>query len=95
MLNFFILGIGLKSAFYRKKKKEKIEKRLKEYQSKSEDLLSELKKKHWCKFCMKEAKFHCCWNVSYCSYKCQVSNFVFSYLFEQNERNILFLFVCF
>ncbi|XP_026273331.1 protein kinase C-binding protein 1 isoform X1 [Frankliniella occidentalis] len=29
------------------------------------------KEKQWCAFCKKEAMFYCCWNTSYCDYRCQ------------------------
>lgn len=31
----------------------------------------ETKQRQWCKNCLKEAHFHCCWNISYCSEECQ------------------------
>uniref|UniRef100_A0A182JQ06 Protein kinase C-binding protein 1 n=1 Tax=Anopheles christyi TaxID=43041 RepID=A0A182JQ06_9DIPT len=29
------------------------------------------KQKQWCKRCLREAKFYCCWNTSYCEVSCQ------------------------
>ncbi|KAJ3594660.1 hypothetical protein NHX12_003967, partial [Muraenolepis orangiensis] len=34
-------------------------------------LISQTKKKQWCYNCEEEAMYHCCWNTSYCSIKCQ------------------------
>lgn len=33
--------------------------------------ISLAKKKQWCYNCEEEAMYHCCWNTSYCSIKCQ------------------------
>jgi len=33
--------------------------------------ISSTKKKQWCYNCEEEAMYHCCWNTSYCSIKCQ------------------------
>ncbi|KAK2168186.1 hypothetical protein NP493_1242g00007 [Ridgeia piscesae] len=33
--------------------------------------ISAAKKKQWCYNCEEEAMYHCCWNTSYCSIKCQ------------------------
>ncbi|CDW56474.1 MYND finger family protein [Trichuris trichiura] len=33
--------------------------------------VSQTKKTQWCSKCGNEAIYHCCWNTSYCSVKCQ------------------------
>lgn len=33
--------------------------------------IQEAKSKQWCAQCLKEARFYCCWNTSYCDYQCQ------------------------
>ena len=34
-------------------------------------VILETKKKQWCTACGWEATFNCCWNTSYCNYRCQ------------------------
>ncbi|KAK7457741.1 hypothetical protein BaRGS_00039202 [Batillaria attramentaria] len=36
-----------------------------------EDKQAATKKKQWCYNCEEEAMYHCCWNTSYCSVRCQ------------------------
>ncbi|VDN97398.1 unnamed protein product [Rodentolepis nana] len=35
------------------------------------DTLVQTKRRQWCRNCLKEAIYHCCWNTSYCSINCQ------------------------
>ncbi|EUB58415.1 Zinc finger MYND domain-containing protein [Echinococcus granulosus] len=35
------------------------------------DALVQAKRRQWCRNCLKEAIYHCCWNTSYCSINCQ------------------------
>ncbi|XP_074659018.1 zinc finger MYND domain-containing protein 11-like isoform X2 [Tubulanus polymorphus] len=44
---------------------------MKKLAQKHKDELSATKKKQWCFNCEDEAMYHCCWNTSYCSIKCQ------------------------
>ena len=39
-----------------------------------EEALRETKSRQWCRSCLEEAHFYCCWNTSYCSEKCQSSD---------------------
>jgi len=32
------------------------------------------KKHEWCIVCLTQSKYHCCWNTTYCSQKCQVAD---------------------
>jgi hypothetical protein len=34
-------------------------------------LKRDVKKTTWCSHCLKEARFYCCWNTSYCGTECQ------------------------
>ena len=34
-------------------------------------LKKDVKKTTWCSSCLKEARFYCCWNTSYCGVTCQ------------------------
>ena len=36
-----------------------------------DERVRETKKKTWCSYCWDEAYYNCCWNVNYCSEKCQ------------------------
>ncbi|XP_014244075.1 protein kinase C-binding protein 1 isoform X2 [Cimex lectularius] len=45
-----------------------------ECQEEKKHLIDEIKRKQWCVFCLNVAKFHCCWNTSYCSEKCQLAD---------------------
>ncbi|KAH9496698.1 hypothetical protein Btru_009693 [Bulinus truncatus] len=42
-----------------------------EFTKELEKVVAETKKQQWCAECWKEAVYYCCWNTSYCSYKCQ------------------------
>lgn len=44
---------------------------MKKLQLKHKEAISQTKKKQWCYNCEEEAMYHCCWNTSYCSVKCQ------------------------
>ncbi|BFZ01943.1 hypothetical protein BsWGS_04982 [Bradybaena similaris] len=44
---------------------------MKKLAAKHKDTISQVKKRQWCQFCEDEAMYHCCWNTSYCSVKCQ------------------------
>ena len=44
---------------------------MKKLQQKHKEAISQTKKKQWCYNCEEEAMYHCCWNTSYCSVKCQ------------------------
>lgn len=35
------------------------------------DALLQTKRRQWCRNCLKESIYHCCWNTSYCSIPCQ------------------------
>lgn len=35
------------------------------------EALVQTKRRQWCRNCLKEAIYHCCWNTSYCSINCQ------------------------
>ncbi|CAL8086728.1 unnamed protein product [Calicophoron daubneyi] len=35
------------------------------------DLIVQTKRRQWCRNCLSEAIYHCCWNTSYCSIQCQ------------------------
>ncbi|KAK3108848.1 hypothetical protein FSP39_017157 [Pinctada imbricata] len=51
-------------------KKEYMEE-MKKLAAKHKEAISQTKKKQWCFNCEEEAMYHCCWNTSYCSVKCQ------------------------
>ncbi|XP_050418210.1 zinc finger MYND domain-containing protein 11 [Patella vulgata] len=51
--------------------KEKYMEEMKKLAQKHKDSISQTKKKQWCFNCEEEAMYHCCWNTSYCSVKCQ------------------------
>ncbi|XP_048754240.1 zinc finger MYND domain-containing protein 11-like isoform X1 [Ostrea edulis] len=51
-------------------KKEYMEE-MKKLAAKHKDAISATKRKQWCYNCEEEAMYHCCWNTSYCSVKCQ------------------------
>ena len=36
-----------------------------------DERVRDTKKKTWCSYCWEEAYYNCCWNVNYCSEKCQ------------------------
>ncbi|XP_021340240.1 zinc finger MYND domain-containing protein 11-like isoform X1 [Mizuhopecten yessoensis] len=44
---------------------------MKKLAQKHKEATSMTKKKQWCYNCEEEAMYHCCWNTSYCSVKCQ------------------------
>ncbi|XP_005089957.1 zinc finger MYND domain-containing protein 11 isoform X2 [Aplysia californica] len=44
---------------------------MKKLAAKHKEAISQAKKQQWCQSCEKEAIYHCCWNTSYCSTKCQ------------------------
>ncbi|KAJ8314082.1 hypothetical protein KUTeg_008643 [Tegillarca granosa] len=44
---------------------------MKKLAAKHKEHISTTKKKQWCFNCEEEAMYHCCWNTSYCSVKCQ------------------------
>ncbi|CAH1788122.1 unnamed protein product [Owenia fusiformis] len=44
---------------------------MKKLAQKHKEAISATKKKQWCYLCESEATYHCCWNTSYCSTKCQ------------------------
>ncbi|XP_023931028.1 zinc finger MYND domain-containing protein 11 [Lingula anatina] len=44
---------------------------MKKLAQKHKEAISAVKKKQWCYNCEEEAMYHCCWNTSYCSIKCQ------------------------
>uniref|UniRef100_A0A1I8H649 Zinc finger MYND domain-containing protein 11 n=1 Tax=Macrostomum lignano TaxID=282301 RepID=A0A1I8H649_9PLAT len=35
------------------------------------EAIANTKRRQWCYNCLEEAMYHCCWNTSYCSIKCQ------------------------
>lgn len=53
------------------KVKEQYMEELKKLAQKHKSEISQTKKKQWCYNCEEEAMYHCCWNTSYCSIKCQ------------------------
>ncbi|KAK7011699.1 zinc finger MYND domain-containing protein 11-like isoform X1 [Biomphalaria glabrata] len=53
------------------KAKEQYMEEMKKLAAKHKDTISQTKKKQWCQYCEEEAMYHCCWNTSYCSIKCQ------------------------
>ena len=42
-----------------------------ECEKRMDDRVSDTKKTTWCSYCWDEAYYNCCWNVNYCSEKCQ------------------------
>ncbi|KAL8587066.1 hypothetical protein ACOMHN_023456 [Nucella lapillus] len=44
---------------------------MKKLATKHKEHISQTKKKQWCFNCEEEAMYHCCWNTSYCSVRCQ------------------------
>ncbi|XP_077101123.1 zinc finger MYND domain-containing protein 11 isoform X3 [Siphateles boraxobius] len=55
----------------KEKCKEELMEEMKKMVAQHKQLLSQTKKKQWCYNCEEEAMYHCCWNTSYCSIKCQ------------------------
>ncbi|XP_045169781.2 zinc finger MYND domain-containing protein 11-like isoform X2 [Mercenaria mercenaria] len=51
--------------------KEQYKDEMKKLAQKHKETISATKKKQWCYNCEEEAMYHCCWNTSYCSVKCQ------------------------
>ncbi|XP_030629423.1 zinc finger MYND domain-containing protein 11 isoform X2 [Chanos chanos] len=51
--------------------KEELVEEVKKMVAQHKQLISQTKKKQWCYNCEEEAMYHCCWNTSYCSIKCQ------------------------
>uniref|UniRef100_A0A8C9R7C5 Zinc finger, MYND-type containing 11 n=1 Tax=Scleropages formosus TaxID=113540 RepID=A0A8C9R7C5_SCLFO len=51
--------------------KEELAEEVKKIMAQHKQLISQTKKKQWCYNCEEEAMYHCCWNTSYCSIKCQ------------------------
>ncbi|XP_052806498.1 zinc finger MYND domain-containing protein 11-like [Mya arenaria] len=51
--------------------KEQYKDEMKKLAQKHKETISATKKKQWCFNCEEEAMYHCCWNTSYCSVKCQ------------------------
>ncbi|TPP62619.1 Zinc finger MYND domain-containing protein 11 [Fasciola gigantica] len=35
------------------------------------EIIVQTKRRQWCRNCLSEAIYHCCWNTSYCSIQCQ------------------------
>ncbi|KAI4799744.1 hypothetical protein KUCAC02_016712 [Chaenocephalus aceratus] len=55
----------------KEKCKEELVEEVKKMVAQHKQLISTTKKKQWCYNCEEEAMYHCCWNTSYCSIKCQ------------------------
>ncbi|XP_073912879.1 zinc finger MYND domain-containing protein 11 isoform X7 [Castor canadensis] len=55
----------------KEKCKEEVVDEIKKLAAQHKQLISQTKKKQWCYNCEEEAMYHCCWNTSYCSIKCQ------------------------
>ncbi|XP_077579782.1 zinc finger MYND domain-containing protein 11 isoform X1 [Stigmatopora nigra] len=51
--------------------KEELVDEVKKLVAQHKQMVSQTKKKQWCYNCEEEAMYHCCWNTSYCSIKCQ------------------------
>uniref|UniRef100_A0A8C5R098 Zinc finger MYND-type containing 11 n=1 Tax=Leptobrachium leishanense TaxID=445787 RepID=A0A8C5R098_9ANUR len=60
-----------KSKQVKEKCKEEFLEEMKKQTAQNKQLISQTKKKQWCYNCEEEAMYHCCWNTSYCSIKCQ------------------------
>ncbi|XP_035828757.1 protein kinase C-binding protein 1, partial [Aplysia californica] len=56
---------------YEAQKKKLVESLEEQFSKTMERSIAETKKHQWCAQCWKEAVYYCCWNTSYCSYKCQ------------------------
>ncbi|XP_030054650.1 zinc finger MYND domain-containing protein 11 [Microcaecilia unicolor] len=55
----------------KEKCKEEFVEEIKKLAAQHKQVISQTKKKQWCYNCEEEAMYHCCWNTSYCSIKCQ------------------------
>ncbi|XP_069579743.1 zinc finger MYND domain-containing protein 11 isoform X2 [Brachyistius frenatus] len=55
----------------KEKCKDELVEEVKKLVAQNKQLVSQTKKKQWCYNCEEEAMYHCCWNTSYCSIKCQ------------------------
>lgn len=54
-----------------------------------EKAISATKERQWCASCKKEALFYCCWNTSYCDYRCQQNHWpVHSLTCTQNTASV-------
>ncbi|XP_025096070.1 zinc finger MYND domain-containing protein 11-like isoform X1 [Pomacea canaliculata] len=51
--------------------KEQYMEEMKKLANKHKEAISATKKRQWCYNCEEEAMYHCCWNTSYCSVRCQ------------------------
>uniref|UniRef100_UPI00358E6AEE zinc finger MYND domain-containing protein 11 n=1 Tax=Myxine glutinosa TaxID=7769 RepID=UPI00358E6AEE len=60
-----------KSRHIKEKCKEEFLEEIKKLAAQHKQMISQTKKKQWCYNCEEEAMYHCCWNTSYCSTKCQ------------------------
>uniref|UniRef100_A0A2K5DH46 MYND-type domain-containing protein n=1 Tax=Aotus nancymaae TaxID=37293 RepID=A0A2K5DH46_AOTNA len=55
----------------KEKCKEEFVEEIKKLATQHKQLISQTKKKQWCYNCEEEVMYHCCWNTTYCSIKCQ------------------------
>uniref|UniRef100_A0A182TXC6 Protein kinase C-binding protein 1 n=1 Tax=Anopheles melas TaxID=34690 RepID=A0A182TXC6_9DIPT len=60
----------LRQSLEQEKKRALVEQR-EQLQRDKQRAVQSAKQKQWCKRCLKEAKFYCCWNTSYCEVSCQ------------------------
>lgn len=54
-----------------------------------EDLQRELasaKRREWCYLCLRPSRYYCCWNTTYCSQKCQITDWYQRHM-KSCERN--------
>ncbi|KAL3313072.1 Conserved oligomeric Golgi complex subunit 2, partial [Cichlidogyrus casuarinus] len=52
------------------------------------ETMVQTKRRQWCRNCLKEAIYHCCWNTSYCSIPCQQEHWQ-----KEHKRQSCFLLV--
>lgn len=50
--------------------------------------LTHAKRKEWCFLCLNPSRYYCCWNTTYCSQKCQVTDWYQRHMKSCERRKI-------
>lgn len=50
--------------------------------------LTHAKRREWCFLCLNPSRYHCCWNTTYCSQKCQVTDWYQRHMKSCERRKI-------
>ena len=51
--------------------------------------LTQAKRREWCVVCLNPSRYHCCWNTTYCSQKCQVADWYSRHIKSCERRRAL------